>query len=194
MAQTQLFSFGVKGGLPAQVPLGKTSDRTPFLLGPTVNIRVLPRLSIETGVTFHRFGQQAGTGALLGPGNSLTLISSTEHGSAIELPILAKYHFRDARQAWRPFVALGPAIRRTSIDSKYGSSILSGSNLIGLASPGSVNQKTVTWGVDPSVAAGVDFKAARFHLEPQIQYSYWGAGKNLPVRKNQVSFQFGFRF
>ena len=52
MAQTQLFTFGVKGGMPAETPLGQTDSRMPFVIGPTVNIRIFSRLSLETGVMF----------------------------------------------------------------------------------------------------------------------------------------------
>jgi hypothetical protein len=194
MAQTQLFTFGVKGGVPGQMPLGKSGDRLPFFLGPTVNVRIHSWLSIETGMIFHRIGQRAGTGAFLFPENALTLVSSTERGRALEFPILAKLHLRAARHTWRPFLTAGPAIRRTSIDSSFASTILSGAQLSGLGPQPGGNRKTVNWSVDPSVAAGVDVKVGRYHLEPQVQYSYWGAGKNLPVRKNQVGFLVGFRF
>src|SRR5437764_900955 len=103
MAQTQLFTFGVKGGVPAQTPLGQTDSRMPFVLGPTVNIRIFSRLSIETGVLFHRMGQQSNTGVFFYPENAVTLVSSTDRGRALELPLLAKYHFLSEHHIWRPF-------------------------------------------------------------------------------------------
>ena len=65
----------------------------PFVLGPTVNVRLFSRLSLETGVLFHRMGQQSNTGVFLYPENAVTLLSGTERGRAIELPLLAKYYF-----------------------------------------------------------------------------------------------------
>jgi hypothetical protein len=194
MAQTQLLTFGVKGGVPTQTPLGQTDSRTPFVLGPTVNVRILSRLSIETGVLFHRMGQQLNTRVFLFPENAVTVVSSTERGRALELPFLAKYHFRTEYHTWRPFVTVGPTVRRTSLDGRYFPSVLSGTSLgVSTAQP-SLNTKTVKWSVDPAVGAGIDFKTGHFHLEPEVRYSYWGAGKNSDVRKNQVEFLLGFRF
>jgi hypothetical protein len=67
MGQAQLFTFGVQGGVPAQTPLGKTDSQMPFVLGPTVNVRIFSRLSLETGVLFHRMGQQSNGGVFLYP-------------------------------------------------------------------------------------------------------------------------------
>ena len=63
MAQTRLLTFGLEGGMPAQTPFGETGDQMPFFLGPKMNVRILRRLSFETGVSFH------------GIGNDLTLVS-----------------------------------------------------------------------------------------------------------------------
>jgi len=53
----QLLTFGATGGFSTQTPLAGTGDRTPFVLGPTVNIRILSHLSLETGVLFTRMGR-----------------------------------------------------------------------------------------------------------------------------------------
>ena len=193
MAQTQLFTFGVKGGVPAETPLGQTDNRMPFVIGPTVNVRIFSRLSLETGVLFHRMGQKLNTGVFQYPENAVTLTSSAERGRALELPFLAKYHFLSEDRTWRPFVTAGPTVRRTSLDESRSASILSGPQLVTFA-PQLSSAKTAKWTVDPAVGAGVDFKVGRFHLEPEVRYSYWGAGKNSAVRKNQVDLLLGFRF
>jgi outer membrane protein W len=127
------------------------------------------------------------------PENAVTLTSSTERGRALELPFLAKYHFLSEHRTWRPFVTAGPTVRRTSLDASRFATILSGVQQVTLA-PQLSSGSTVKWTVDPAVGAGVDFKAGRFHLEPEVRYSYWGAGKDSLVRKNQVDFLLGFRF
>jgi hypothetical protein len=194
MAQTQLFTFGVKGGIPAETPLGQTANSMPFVLGPTVNVRVYSQLSIETGVLFHRLGQDANTGGFQYPANSFTLVFSSQSARAVEIPILAKFHVLGERHAWRPFVTLGPTIRRTSFDSHYSSTIFSGVSLTTASVNAGPNLNRVDWRVDPAAGVGVDFKAGRFHLDPEVRYSYWGAGADLPVRKSQVEFLLGFRF
>jgi hypothetical protein len=193
MAQTQLFTFGVKGGIPAETPLGQTDSRMPFAIGPTVNVRIFSRLSLETGVLFHRMGQRSDNGVFQYPENAVTLTSSTERGRALELPFLAKYRFLGEHRTWRPFVTAGPTVRRTSLDASHFASILSGVQQVALV-PLQFSAKTVKWTVDPAIGVGVDFKAGRFHLEPEVRYSYWGAGKNSAVRKNQVDLLLGFRF
>jgi hypothetical protein len=192
-AQTSLFTFGLKGGVPAQTPTGQTT-KMPFVLGPIVDVRISAGFSLETGVLFHRLGDQFNNAAYLYPQNSLTLTFDEVRTHAVEVPLLVKYHFLSEHRNWRPFVTAGPTIRATSLKSSYNASILSGmSTLTFLAQPG-LNTKTLKWNVDPAVGAGVDFKTGRFHLEPSVQYSYWGAGKNSVIRKNQVEFLLGFRF
>ena len=195
MAQTRLVTFGITGGIPTETPLGQTDSRIPFVIGPTVNVRISSRLSLESGVLFYRLGQEFTNATFLYPQNSVTLVSGTEHGLGVELPFLARYRFLGEHHTWRPFVNAGPAVRRTSLDANQSSSILSGVQL-GTSSYASqvFARGTTKWNVDPVAGAGVDFRAGRFHLEPEVRYSYWGAGKNSVVRKNQVDLLLGFRF
>lgn len=191
VAQPQ-FTFGVTGGVPAQTPLGQTY-RMPFALGPTVNFKILPHVSIETGVIFQRLGQQADNYALLYPENALTLSYGTTRARALDIPVLAKIQPLGGRRSWRPFVTLGPTIRRVSVDYNYSVSILTGPSLTTFTAQPPFQQSSAEWRVDPTVGAGLEFKAGRFHLSPEVRYSYWGASTNLPVRKNQVNFLFAFR-
>jgi hypothetical protein len=166
----------------------------PFVIGPTIQLRVFSRLSLESGVMFHRFGQRVSSGAFQYPDNSVTLFSITQHGRALELPFLAKYYLLSERRSWRPFVSAGPTVRRTSLETGNFSSILSGTQFVTLPSPNVSKSDSVRWKVDPVAAGGIDCRIGRFHLAPEVRYSYWGAGKELPMRKNQVEFQLGFRF
>jgi hypothetical protein len=193
-SQAQMFSFGVTGGVPAQTPIGRADGGLPFAVGPTVNVRIFSRLSLETGVMFQSMGRSEANGAFIGPSNSFTLSFTSQKAHAIEVPLLAKFYVLKGRQAWKPFVTAGPAVRRTSLDGTFFSSTYSGSPLTG-AGPSPVSSKQSQWNVDPEVGIGVDMKAGRFHMDPEVRYSYWGAGKDMyPVRKNQVQFLMGFRF
>lgn len=193
-ASAQLFNFGVQGGVPAQPPLGQ-SYNMPFVLGPSVDIRVLPSLSLETGVLYHGIGRSTDNFVSFYPENAVTLGFETSHGSALELPLLAKFRFKSERSAWRPFLTAGPTVRRTSIttDSSRSTSILSGSSLSAIGTSLFAARTTTQWNVDPTVGAGASFRTGRFHIEPEVRYSYWGAGTTGPVRKNQVNFLLGFR-
>jgi hypothetical protein len=192
--QAQLFTFGVKGGMPAQIPLQETDSRVPFVVGPTVDVRLFWRVSIETGLMFQRMGQQSTNGTYFYPENALTQVYSTQSTHALDIPILAKVRLLSQLRKWQPFVALGPTVRRTSFESSYRSTIFISTQLVTLGPQPELGLKTVNWSVDPALGAGVDFKTGRFHLEPEVRYSYWGAGTNLPIRKNQVDFLFGLRF
>jgi len=187
-------SLGAKGGVPVQTPLGQTDDGMPFSIGPVLDVRIFSRLSIETGLLFHGMGQKVSTGAFLFPENALTLVKTTQRARALEVPVLAKFRLRGEQQLWRPFVSIGPAIRRISVDSSYASTSFSGANLGPSGPLSGVNANRVKWSVDPSAGVGVDFKAGRFHIEPEVRYSYWSDGADLQIRKNQVGFLLGFRF
>ena len=193
-ASAQLFNFGVQGGVPAEPPLGQ-SDNIPFVLGPSVDIRALPRLSVETGVLYHRIGRSSGNFVAFYPENAVTLGFETSRGSALELPLLAKFRFKSERSAWRPFLTAGPTVRRTSIttDGSRATSILSGSSLTSIGPTPLFTARTTQWNVDPTIGTGVSFRTGRFHIEPEVRYSYWGAGTTSRVLKNQVNFLLGFR-
>ena len=188
----QRFTFGVLGGSPAQTPLGLT-DKMPFVAGPMVEIHLVSGLSLETGVLYHQLGRGYGNSAFAYPENAFTLDSETWRGSALEIPFLAKYRFRSERARWRPFLLAGPTVRRTTTTDEIKTAVFRNDP----SSPGSntiLNTKTTQWNVDPEVGAGIDSRIGRVHMEPQVRYSYWGAGKTSRVRKNQVNFLLGIRF
>jgi hypothetical protein len=189
-ASAQLPTFGVQGGVPAQTPLGRT-DKVPFVVGPTVDVRIVKGLSFETGFLYQRLGAGYDNFTFFGPANAITFGSDTVRGSALELPFLAKYRFLNEQRRWRPFLLAGPSVRRTSIQtSSVQTSTVSGSS----GSVGSaVNSKSTQWNVDPSIGAGVDARVGRAHIEPEVRYSYWNAGKTEMIRKNQVNLLVGLR-
>lgn len=190
----QLLTFGFQGGAPAQTPLGQGTSKMPFALGPTVTVRVFSGLSLESGALFYRLGNRNENFAFQYPESALTLGSHQWRGRAIELPFILKYRFLSERRAWHPFLSAGPAVRRTSVDFTRLTTVLSGSQLSPAASEPVTNGKSVKWNVDPVVGAGVSFRTGKLYIEPQVRYSYWGAGKNSVVLKNQVQLLFGFRF
>jgi hypothetical protein len=196
ISHAQLLTFGVQGGVPAQTPLGSTDERMPFVLGPTVTVRILSHLSLESGVMFTRMGQANFNSVFLNSANAFTQTSTSYKGHAIEVPVLAKVYALPEGRTWRPFLIVGPTVRHTSVDHQAGASILSGSGLTVLPSTSSffASSRSRTQ-VDPVAGVGVDLKAGRFHLEPEARYSYWRVGQDIyPVRKNQVDFLLGFRF
>jgi hypothetical protein len=186
MASAQLLTFGVQGGVPAQTPLGRT-DKIPFVAGPTVDVRIVKGLSLETGLLYQRLGAGYDNFTFFFPANAVTFGSETIRGSALEIPFLAKYRFLNERRRWRPFSLAGPSVRRTSI--KTNNLQFSGSTVT------AVDTKSTQWNVDPSVGVGIDARVGRAHIEPEVRYSYWNAAKTThDFRKNQVNFLVGLRF
>jgi hypothetical protein len=191
MASAQLPTFGIQGGVPAETPLGRT-DKIPFVAGPSVDVRIVKGLAFETGFLYQRLGGGYDNFTFLGPANAITFGSQTVRGSALEIPFLAKYRFLSERRRWRPFLLAGPSVRRTSIKtSSFQISTVSGSSG---GTSSALNTKSTQWNVDPSVGVGMDARVGRAHIEPEVRYSYWNAGKMDAVRKNQVNFLVGLRF
>ena len=127
------------------------------------------------------------------PENGFTLGAYLQRTSALEFPALGKFRFGRARRGWRPFVTAGPTVRRTSSHFEQTSATFSGAPLSGTFGAPFIT-KQVQWDVDPAAGLGMDFRTGRFHLEPEVRYSYWGAGTRDTVRKNEVNFLLGFRF
>jgi outer membrane protein with beta-barrel domain len=191
IASAQLLTFGVQGGVPAQTPLGRT-DKIPFVVGPSVDVRIVKGLAFETGFLYQRLGGGYDNFAFFGPANAITLGSETSRGSALELPFFAKYRFLNEQRRWRPFLLAGPSVRRTSIKtSNVQNTTVSGSSGSVISA---VDTKSTQWNVDPSVGVGIDARVGRAHIEPEVRYSYWTAGKTEMVRKNQINFLVGLRF
>jgi hypothetical protein len=190
----QLATFGVQVGAPAQIPLGQSINKMPFVFGPSVNVRGSSNLSLESGVMFYRLGERSDDTLFFGtPEGAFTLGWERWRGSAIELPFLVRYRFLGERRGWQPFISAGPALRRTSIDSTRVTTTLGGQPSGGTIAP-AVDTTSVRWNVDPVAGVGVSLRTGRSSVEPQVRYSYWGAGTHSVVLQNQVYFLVNFRF
>jgi hypothetical protein len=193
IGSAQPISIGFTGGAPAQPPVGSSAKDMPFVIGPTLSAGIIAGLSLETGLLFHRLSATEQHYAFPSGG---AFVAGTEEwkARAIEIPLLLKYRFLSKSRTWRPFLSAGPAVRRTSIDYR-GSGVTIDGDLSGTNMSAPVRTSgTVKWNVDPAAGAGVSFRAGRVYIEPEVRYSYWGAGKHQVVRQNQVHFIFGLRF
>jgi hypothetical protein len=151
-------------------------------------------LSLETGVLFHRLGTTHEDYAFFPADGAFVFGADQWTAKAIEIPLLLKYPFLSKSRTGRPFVCAGPTLRRTSIDYiGLRSTVSQNPSNTGTSEPKRTSE-TVKWKVDPAVGVGVSFRAGRVQFEPEVRYSYWGAGKHDVVRQNQVHFMFGLRF
>jgi hypothetical protein len=185
LASAQQTTVGFVGGAPAEPPIGRSADTLPFVLGPTVSVELTRGLSLQSGLLFHRLGTSSQEYAIGRAGGGLSFGADRWKASAIEIPLLLRYHFLSRSRTWRPFVSAGPTVRRTVIEQS-GVSAVSAT----VVAPWTRSK----WNVDPAADVGVSFRSGRFAIEPEIRYSYWGAGKHDVIRKNQVHFLFGLRF
>jgi hypothetical protein len=193
VSQGQQLSVGVEGGVPAETPLTRSTEKLPFAIGPTLHLRFNSSFSLQSGFLFHRLGTRVDPILFSRGDNGYESGAQSWRAKAIEIPLLLKYTMLDDDRTWRPFISAGAAIRRTSIDYSSFSSVL-GSSPNPQASVTPIEDHRVKWNADPVFSAGVSFRSGRLLLEPQVRYSYWGAGYDTEVRKNQVHFMFGLRF
>ena len=193
VGSAQQFLIGFLGGVPAEPSVGKSANSLPFVLGPTLSMGLSGGLSLETGVLFHRLGSTRENYAVSSSAGAFILGTDEWKGRAIEIPLLLKYHFLSRSSTWRPFVSAGPTVRWTSIDYNGSRSILS-STVPATSSEPMRASETTKWNVDPVLGVGVSFRTGRVRIEPEVRYSYWGAGKHEVIRQNQVHFLFGLRF
>jgi Outer membrane protein beta-barrel domain len=146
----QLFSFGVRGGVPLTSAYSSgdsvqvTSSSKGYLVGPMVELHLPFGLAVEAD-------------ALYRPVQNLVQISPNTYESyssnagSWEFPILAKYHFLPLPIV-KPYVDAGPSFRTVS------------------GNEGNFSTAGLTLG------AGVEVKLLRLRIEPEFRYIRWGSG------------------
>jgi opacity protein-like surface antigen len=173
-AWAQLFSYGVKAGVPLtqfldaaksqQFAFNSTTNR--YIVGPTAELHLPLGLGIEFDILYRHFGYD-GSGTLAG-----IVTSSSATGNAWEFPLLAKYRFPtkvvhpyvDAGVAWDKLSGLTQAI--TSIVAPNRTATTSTSD------PAQLNA-TATRGF--VMGAGLSVKVLVIHLSPEVRFTRWGA-------------------
>jgi hypothetical protein len=159
----QLFSAGVKAGVPATNFLGNADYYSPtmnrYIVGGTVELRLPLGLGVEVDALYRHYGYSGG---------SYTSDKTTM--GDWEFPILAKY--RLPGRILRPFVDAGPAVDTLSGTSQTTSLLLTDNQLVTntTSSPGELNQRTIAGFV---AGAGADLHAARLHVLPELRYTRW---------------------
>jgi opacity protein-like surface antigen len=173
-AWAQLFSYGVKAGVPLtqfldaaksqQFAFNSTTNR--YIVGPTAELHLPLGLGIEFDILYRHFDYN-GSGTL-----ASIVTSSSATGNAWEFPLLAKYRFPtkvvhpyvDAGVAWDKLSGLTQAI--TSIVAPNRTATTSTSD------PAQLNA-TATRGF--VMGAGLSVKVLVIHLSPEVRFTRWGA-------------------
>jgi opacity protein-like surface antigen len=173
-AWAQLFSYGVRAGMPLnnfldaaksqQFAFNSTTNR--YIVGPTAELHLPFGLGVEFDILYRRFNYN-GSGTLAG-----VVTSSSTTSSDWEFPLLAKYRFPmkivhpyvDAGVAWDKLSGLTQAI--TSIVAPNRTATTSTSD------PAQLNA-TATRGF--VMGAGLSVKVLVIHLSPEVRFTRWGA-------------------
>jgi hypothetical protein len=192
-AQSQLLSFGVRGGVPLTSAFSNASDGNStahdynrrYTLGPTIEAHLPLRFSLEVDALYRRNGFAYTTSQSffypLPPTYEINVYSFFR--STIndwQVPILVKYQL--ASGVVRPFVDGGLVYRHVS----------------GAASTNVVAGHMNAAGV--GLGSGITFKVGRFRVEPEVRYTYWptqpyssGTGDFVST-KNQADLLLGVSF
>jgi opacity protein-like surface antigen len=168
-AWAQLFSYGVRAGMPLnnfldaaksqQFAFNSATNR--YIVGPTAELHLPFGLGVEFDILYRRFNYN-GSGTLAG-----VVTSSSTTSSDWEFPLLAKYRFPmkivhpyvDAGVSWDKLSGLTQAITKNSITSTT-------------SNPAELNT-TATRGF--VMGAGLSVKVLVIHVSPEIRFTRWGA-------------------
>jgi opacity protein-like surface antigen len=171
-AWAQLFSYGVKAGVPLNNFLDAArsqhfafnANTNRYIVGPTAELHLPFGLGVEVDILYRHFDYN-GSGTLVD-----VITNSRTTGNAWEFPLLAKYRFPklplkvvhpyvDAGVAWDTLSGLTQAITRNSITTST-------------SSPAELNT-TATRGF--VMGAGLSVKVLVIHVSPEIRFTRWGA-------------------
>jgi hypothetical protein len=208
-ALAQPVSVGVRAGMPLtdfvstvqnQVAAGAAgwlvdfrSNTRPYVLGPTVELRLPAGLGIELDALYRRLNY---TGTEVTTGFTTTSTISSTSANAWEFPLLLKYRFHapvvkpyvDAGFAWDTLSGLTQSVRRT---------VATITNTSTTSTPAELNRKGTGGFV---IGAGVDIHAVVVHLSPEVRFTHWGAAHFsdpaalVKSRQNQAEFLLGITF
>ena len=175
--QAQPVEVGVKGGFVLTNQLINRPDSSkPYTIGGSVEVKLPHAFAIEADVLYKRVGADSiftfdGPSAIRSRGNSW------------ELPVIGKYYFRPTR-GWRPFLGTGWALRRTWQETETRQN-----------SRRDLFSRPSDIGVGAVVSTGARYQYHRVKLAPELRYTRWGAGNDVPRRNpNQLELLFGVSF
>jgi opacity protein-like surface antigen len=203
-AFSQLFSYGVKAGVPLTDFVDAASGTNAagfidfathtnrYIVGATGELHLPFGLGVEVDVLYRHFNYQETSQ------NLVMASTSNTTGNAWEFPLLGKYRFTKIKLI-HPYVDAG-----VSFDSLQGLSqtvrtALMVTNVISTSSgtPSQLQNSTTRGYV---FGGGLDFKFLLVHIQPEIRYTRWGAkhfidpSGLLHSSENQGEFLLGITF
>jgi hypothetical protein len=163
----QTFSYGVKGGLPLTEALSLgdnpgSVDTHRWTVGPTVELGLGANVSIGLDVLYrsYSFSYQP-------PG----AIGENSRSGHWEVPLYLKRRF--GKRTLKPFVEVGVAFDRARTT---GTSGCMGAVCPAFVVAGEGPFGSSQWGLGTLAGGGVEVKALRVGIEPEIRYTRWQSG------------------
>jgi hypothetical protein len=198
----QMVSIGIKAGgpvtdaVPSYGSIYSMVDTGRWTIGPSVELRLFSGLSVEADALYRGYRRQlnfVSTEAEFDGIRFPAISNSTHENTKVwDFPLLLKYRFGGRR--YRPFITAGATLSHASSDVTSSlvclssESVCSGSYFRDYYNAyGRVNSTRNSAG--PTAGLGVEFKAGRFKLAPEVRYTHFGT----PAR-NQASVIMGFSF
>ena len=188
---SQPVSFGVKGGIPLLDTTSSHEESRPYIVGPSIEIRLPAGFAIEADALYRRVGNSS-FGSFLSGANLFSAFSSRQRGNSWEFPLLGKYYFRPRALGWQPFLGSGFALRTTvGFHSDTTRTVVAAS---GTPTTTSFHHDfRPPLDVGAVVSAGVRFHAGRLALAPEFRYTRWGGVEN-PLNRNEAGALLGISF
>jgi len=205
-AFAQPVTFGVRVGEPltdfastVQSALGSGNNvslnQRPYILGPTVELRLPAGLGIELDALYRRQNYTETIVTANPPTTQTTTFTSTS-ADAWEFPLLGKYRFGpklihpffDAGIAFDSLQGLSQTVKNT-VD-----------NITNASSSGTPSQLLHSTVHGYVFGGGLDIKFLVIHIQPEIRYTRWGAKQFFSVsgwlnsNQNQAEFLLGITF
>ena len=197
-AHAQLFSFGVKGGVPLLDSSYNHDESKRYIVGPSIELALPAGFAIEADALYQRLGNSSAllvpiTVAAPAPGATIVAgfpLTTRQRSNAWEFPLLGKYYFH-SRYGLQPFVSSGFSFRTISVAAQ-GINILTYT----LSGPQTASFKSdyrTDLGIGAVAAAGLRFKVGHFSLLPEFRYTRWGSNDRV-ARKNSAGVYLGLSF
>jgi hypothetical protein len=162
--RAQPVEVGVLGGIRATDDFSGSlaSESKRYIVGPTVDIRLPKRFSVEVDALYQRFGFNS----YWNRGHDGATV--WERTNSWEFPVILKYHL--PVRLMHPFVGIGYAPRIIN-----GTDVSSGEYRYDyqFSNVRSTTSYPVTQGV--VVSGGVSWGAGHFRFTPEVRYTYWTA-------------------
>lgn len=197
--QSQIVSFGVKGGIPLTEAVSSryqsfgSVNTGRWTVGPTVELHLPWNFSIEFDALYRTYRSTNQYIFSYGSEYSPILYMSRQDVGAWDFPLLLKYRFSFLGEKVRPFLTAGKLWTRESIDSVANQTCMGSSSScippdsFRLINYYSNHSKEVRDGW--TGGGGVEFKYKRIAFSPELRYA-----RITRQRTNQVTLLFGLTF